>query len=472
MPKDYFEDIAPPLAKSAEKASTALTPASVSIKSREQKSALPRSAPPPPSPVVGVGDRSIRNIASSRSRLRQAPPPVSPPPNMWNTGGMAQAVTKHSRWWLWLVALGALLLLGGVLLFANRGTTVTVVPRSHTVVFDASHRYTGYPAASAEAGALAYTLQTFEFEDSAAVPAEGVERVEEKAHGTITIFNEHSASSVRLIKNTRFQTLAGLVFRVPDTVTVPGKSASKAGTISIEVYADSPGEEYNVGPVARFTLPGLKTSPDMYSAVYAKSDTPFSGGFIGERPRVAPQTLESARANVRARLEEKAVGVQSTDIAGILLPGLYRISFVSESQTTEAGGGVRIHEKAVVMYPVFTPESFSAVVASSIAADAENASVRFTPGAAFSAIADASALGALESGSFPFSLNGQGRIVFNVDAEALTNALAGREKSAFEAISASFPGIETARARVSPFWSGTFPKDPADINIVLESASE
>ena len=470
MPKDYFEDITPAPAKPVRQALSVSSPTPISNK-QEQKSSSTRLALPPAQSIgvgASVGDRSIRNIASPRQRSRQAVPPVSSSPNMWSTQGAAQAVTKHSRWWLWVVAIVALLILGSVLVFAYRPTTVTITPRSHTLVFDASNRYNGYLISDARAGALAYTLKTLEFEDSAAVPAEGVEKVEEKAHGTVKVFNEYSASPVRLIKNTRFQTPDGLIFRVPNTVTVPGKRGLTTGTIAIEVYADLPGEEYNIGPVSRFTLPGLKTSPDMYSTVYAKSDTAFSGGFIGERPQVAPRTLESARADVRARLEEKVAGAQSADTQGIFFPGLYRIIFTSQPHTTEAGGGVRIHEKTVVTYPVFTPESFSSVVASGIAADAENASVRFSPGAAFSATADASALAALASGPFPFSLSGEGTIIFDVDTETFKSALAGREKSAFEAIAKSFPGVEVARARVSPFWSSTFPKDSADILIVFE----
>lgn len=459
MPKDYFEDITPP-------ASTSLkTSSSVPVSQKDsQKSSASRLVQE--SQVRGSTDRSIRDIVPSRPRLRSQPPITSQ--SMWNNEGVAHTIVRHSRWWIWVVAVGALLILGGVLIFAFRPTVVTVTPRAHTVMFDASNRYSAYPVATAPAGSLAYTLETLEFEDSAPVSAEGVERVEEKAHGVITVINEYSASSVRLIKNTRFQTPQGLVFRVPNTVVVPGKKGTVGGSVSVEVYADQPGEQYNIGPVTRFTLPGLKSSPDMFSTVYARSGATFSGGFVGERPRVAPSTLERARAEVRTRLEERAAEALLGEPQGLTIPGLLRTVFVSQSLTSEAGGGVRIHEKATVVFPVFTAETFALVMAKGISADAENAIVRFVPQQTFAATADASALAALETGPFPFSLGGEGTIVFTIDSEALVNALLGREKSAFEAIVSSFPGIETAHARVSPLWTRSFPDDPDSLTIVVE----
>ena len=56
--------------------------------------------------------------------------------------------------------------------------------------------------------------------------------------------------------------------------------------------------------------------------------------------------------------------------------------------------------------------------------------------------------------------------------EKLAAALAGKDKEAFQVISKSFPGIEEARARVQPFWSGRFPEDPESIRIKVEDPTE
>ena len=53
-------------------------------------------------------------------------------------------------------------------------------------------------------------------------------------------------------------------------------------------------------------------------------------------------------------------------------------------------------------------------------------------------------------------------------ARTLARTLAGRDGSAFQTIiNKEFPGIKEAKARIEPFWSNTFPKDPASIRIVV-----
>ena len=66
-----------------------------------------------------------------------------------------------------------------------------------------------------------------------------------------------------------------------------------------------------------------------------------------------------------------------------------------------------------------------------------------------------------------FTLSGAAQLVWNVDAVALAEALAGKEEGAFQAIVAGFPGVEEARARVQPFWKNSFPENPADIRIKI-----
>lgn len=454
MPKDYFEDIP---ASGTTRKESATSGSSVAPKPQEAR----------PVPIRETSsDRSIRNIPSPRARVRVSQPVVET--KQWKTPDVSKTVEHYSRWWIWIAAGVTLLVFFGVLIFAFRPTVVTITPRSHVVVFDVLERFTAYPEASAPAGGLAYTTEIREFEDSAAVASDGIEKVSEKAHGFITVVNEYSSSPVRLIKNTRFQTTAGLVFRVPNTVSVPGKKGTSGGVIEVEVYADQPGSEYNIGPTSRFTLPGLKSTADMYSKVYARSSTSFSGGFVGERPKVDQKTLENARAEVRSRLGERASDALSMQEETLVLSGLMNVVFSSLPQTTEANGGVRIHEKAVATFPVFSSGSFAKTIAGDVMSELDEVKAHFLAGETFSATADAKVLQTLGKGPFTFKLQGDGVITFEVDAEGLQSALAGRDKALFESIVASFAGIQTARAKVGPFWSKTFPDDPSLIKIILE----
>ena len=422
-------------------------------------------------------ERSIRNIQSARIRpirggasngasmSRTAP---ARPPNMNDYEPSRQ---KRGRWGMWIAALVAcIVLIGAGALVFFPSTTISVSPHTQVVPLDAATPFIAYPAASAASGSISYTVVSQSYDDSAVVAASGVEEAQEKATGTITVYNEYSDSPVRLIKNTRFQSPDGHVFRIPASVDVPGRKGGTPGTIQVTVFADQTGESYNIAPVDRFTLPGLKSTADMYAKVYAKSTTKFEGGFSGERPAVPPATLEAARSEMRARLNEKTKELAQTVPQGLLaFPGLANVTFETLPPTSEPGGGVRIHERATIVLPVFTEALFAQAIAQAVSASAEGQSISLRFAGNVSAQAS-STLAQQEMGEKPlgFSLSGSGQLVWNVDAQALAEALSGREESAFETIIQGFPAVEEARARITPFWKHAFPLDPSKIKVTIE----
>lgn len=368
--------------------------------------------------------------------------------------------------WLWGGSALALLVLGALALVALRPTTVTVIPRSHTVFFDDTARFVAYAADTAATGTLSFTIEESTYEDSQLVAAKGVERVEERASGNVTVYNEYSSAPVRLLKNTRFETPDGLIFRAPAEVLVPGRKGTTPGEITITVFADAPGEKYNVGPISRFTLPGLKSS-SMYSKVYARSTSAMSGGFAGERPAAEKSALDAAVSEIRGRLEEKAraaVGEVGADEAAFF--DLARLTYESLPATMEGEGNVRITERLRVELPIFPGDMFAHVVAESVSAGAEEGSIVLKPLEGLSAHTETKIFSA--TSPLTFALSGQAQLVWKVDTEELAQALAGRDESAFQTIVEGFSSIEEAHARIEPFWSNSFPNDPSDIKIKVK----
>ncbi len=124
--------------------------------------------------------------------------------------------------------------------------------------------------------------------------------VNQKAQGEITIYNNYSDAPQVLIKNTRFQTEDGKIFRISDSITVPGKNGNNPGTIKIKVSADTYGKEYNIGPTD-FKIPGFKGTA-RYDAFYAKSDTQMSGGASGIVQIVSEADIENANSELKPKL--------------------------------------------------------------------------------------------------------------------------------------------------------------------------
>jgi len=152
-------------------------------------------------------------------------------------------------------------------------------------------------------------LKKVEIEEKIArtFPATGEKQLNEKARGTITIYNEYSSEPQTLVATTRFSSPDGKIFRIPHSVVVPGAKIEEgkivASGIDVEVVADQPGPEYNIGPT-KFTIPGFKGSPK-YAGFYAESKTPMTGGATGKVKVVLAEDLEKAQEELVQQLEKK-----------------------------------------------------------------------------------------------------------------------------------------------------------------------
>jgi len=143
---------------------------------------------------------------------------------------------------------------------------------------------------------------------------------EEKAEGTIRIFNDYSTSSQPLVATTRFVSDEGKLFRLVEKVVVPGQSMEKGklvpGFVDALVRADAAGPDYNIG-ASTFSIPGFAGTLK-YTVFYAKSSLAMAGGFKGESLAVSSEDLENAKKSLTAEVKEKINNV----FKNRALPGL------------------------------------------------------------------------------------------------------------------------------------------------------
>ena len=469
MAKDYFQDIVPP-EEDAPRPSKAQNTKSIPI-----KTTAPAAESVAREDTLNTSDRSIRNINVPERPMRTSRPSVDPAPRPQQfSGGLPPKPIrpKTSRTWLWVGLVAFIVLIAGAAVFFLRKTTVTVTPRSHVVVFDQNSDFTAYPASSGATSSalLMYSTVSSDLQESEVVPASGSQHVETKAQGNITVYNDYSSSAVKLIANTRFQSPTGLIFRTPNDIVVPGKVGSTPGKVSVTVFADQAGDQYNLGPTSRFTVPGLQSTPAMYSNIYAQSSASTTGGFIGDQPAADPAAVQNAITDLRSKLQADAQSAANADqnASTIVFPELMQVTYQDLPQTSEAGGGARINEQAHIVIPEFNAQSFSQAIASNVSADAQGSTLYFVPGEGFSANLAQSASTTLGTDPITFALFGNATLVWQVDTNALTAALAGKSDSAFNTIVSGFPSIQEAKARIEPFWNSTFPQNAADIQVVVQ----
>lgn len=445
MTKEYFQDIVPPTGGGQKKHKA---PASEEVDTEDMQS---------------EGGRGIRNIGVSRTRQRMNDRLVDAPRMR-----LKSPVSGVPHWVMGIAGAALVVLVGGYFLFAFRQTTVTVVPRTQSVTFDAGTPFNAFPVTSSAAGALGYTVETRDLEESATatVPEGSKPQQPHKAAGTVTAVNSYSAQPVRLVKNTRFQTPDGLIFRAPSDIVIPGKKGANPGTVSVTLIADEDGSKYNVGPVDKLTVPGLKSTPAMYAGVYAKATAAMTGGADATAGAAAINTtISDLRTKLQKEAEDAATSLTGTST--IAFPGLIQVTYQDVPAEGDSSTSVTVKEQAHVQIPVFDRIAFSRVVAQLVTADAETGSFDLVGGTGFGSTPTASST-ALGTDPLVFAMHGSASLVWEVDTGALATALAGRDQGAFQTIITGFPGVQEAHARIEPFWKKTFPSDPKKIVITVQ----
>jgi hypothetical protein len=137
----------------------------------------------------------------------------------------------------------------------------------------------------------------------------GKETEENKAQGTLRVYNNYSEKVQVLVANTRFISSDGKLFYSQERVTVPGQkqegNRTVPGQITVSVMAAEAGEQYNIDKKVKFSIPGLQGTP-MYSSIYAENVQAIAGGHLGELPKIMSEDLASAKEVLIQDILEKS----------------------------------------------------------------------------------------------------------------------------------------------------------------------
>lgn len=362
-----------------------------------------------------------------------------------------------------IVVLALALVVIALLFFVQ--TTVVVTPHEEPITLANNVTFTGY--AEPEGDELGFTTYTNSIEKSTSLSATKTTYVERYASGVITIRNNYDSAPQRLIKNTRFESADGKIYRVRNSVTVPGKTGETPGTIDVTVYADVAGDSYNLSS-GTFTVPGLKGDPrfDAFSAVIK---TPITGGFVGNEPTVDEAELERTRTVLRTELETELLAAAQSAIEAdhVFFKNLASITY-EQSQSAGEGGTLTVTERGTIALPVFEKNAFTRTLLETAVASAREGAVTLESYDALTIKRVGEPTTMTETGVVQFTAEGEARVVWNIDTNSLANALAGKHQSVLTSVSAGYPGIERASATIRPFWKTSFPNDATKIKITTE----
>ncbi len=354
------------------------------------------------------------------------------------------------------------------------GATIELTPKHTKLTLD---RAVFAAQKDPTADSLSYSVMQVEDTEQKVVPATGTRSVTVKASGKIVVYNAYSTSVQRLIKNTRFQVPTGKIYRINESIVVPGMKTSGGkttpGSVAAVVYADEPGPAYNSDPVD-FTIPGLKSDPERYKNIYARSNGPISGGQEGVVKSVSDADMKSAKDELRITLETKLRSKARGNLTDsqVSFENSYLISFDDPALVQDAGGDANaatIAEKGILSAIVFNRDALAKEIAKKQVANYQ--------GGGFSApqLGDTLKLtmdqitldDLMRSSTLSFTLTGVADLVSRIPVDEIVKTLAGTQKRAFNSILAQENSVEYAKADISPFWRSSFPTDPKRIKVVV-----
>jgi hypothetical protein len=326
---------------------------------------------------------------------------------------------------------------------------------------------------------LSYEILTLEATSEAQVEASGQIQIQEQATGVITI-SKTTPGAQRLIKNTRFRTPAGLIYRIPESVVVPGAVRNEAdsltpGTIQTEVFADEVGEKYNIDANISFDIPGFQEdgSTALFEAITAENSQPFTDGFDGPQFQIDESELSTARQALQIDLRNNLLARIETEKPAdfIAFPDAVAITY-NQLPAVEYGEDlVTIKEQAILQIPLFQTTDFGSFLAQETIATYEGNPVRVDDPSVLkfsytSATTSRSVIA--NEPSLSFNLSGKPLLIWEYDIESLKSDLVTLPKTAINNAVLAYPGIDGARVRITPFWQRTFPEDPEDILVIEE----
>jgi len=379
-----------------------------------------------------------------------------------------------------LVLLALVAGFGFVFLGKMSSATISVVLQNEYADINSDIKAYKEPPSNGVAGAV-FEVMRLDAEESSPVTATGVAKGGQKASGKIIIYNNYSSVPQKLIATTRFETKDGKTYRIPLAVVVPGM-----GSVETIVYADAPGENYNIG-LAEFTVPGLKGNP-RYEKVYAKSKTEMTGGSSGNARIVRQEDIASAKSEASAQIKKKLTEAflkQKPD-GYLLYDGAIKIEYVDNSGNPKAGdivsGGTSLFYKtkgSAVGY-LLKKDSLSKALVKSNAKkltgkvdEGDDVGVDNLEALKMELVsADLPVKADSQIKEIAVNISGNAHFVWNLDAIKLAGVLAGQKIKDYSAVLSGYPNIKKASAVSKPSWWYKLPSNPSKIKISVTAGKK
>lgn len=357
-----------------------------------------------------------------------------------------------------------IMLVAGIALYTYvfDSATITIVPKYKDL--NEIDKVIMFSKDGSDQNGVPFTIQSVSSSKSKTLPLSESRKIEAKASGKIIIYNEYDSSPQKLIKNTRFESVKGKIYRINQSVEVPGKKGGTPGSLEVTVYADSNGAEYNVTDTT-FSIPGFKGTA-RENAFYAKSKGVITGGSSGTASAVSLADLNAAKDSLALELS-KEIQVQAQAIkkeGTVPLYGALEITY-EDNQDEILSGQTAVYKVTGTGNIMLANSTKLAEAIAKNFADYDRAPVKLTyvDTLVFTRKQTDSILEG--STSIPVLIEGKPRVVWESDTDAIKEMIKGKDRDEFKSLMKSISSIDTAEVNFSPLWLSHFPSELSKLKV-------
>ena len=301
-------------------------------------------------------------------------------------------------------------------------------------------------------------------------PATGKKQVSNKAVGVITIYNSYSSDAQTLIQNTRFLSPDGKIFLLTKKIIVPGAKISEGkiipSSIDANVIAEKAGEEYNVGPVKLFSIPGFKGTPK-YQAFYGESKNSMSGGFVGEVLYPTSSDIADATKKIKENLQSVLDTILRAQISSDfkILDGASSFSITKQTNNTDIDKDGNFSILAEAQYTIIAFKEADLLEVLKQKSEEENNNIYEVKS---HTLEYGIARMDTASGRMSFPVTYKSVLSYKIDANKLKIDILGKNETDLKKIIFSLPGLDTVNISLWPFWVKKVPTNQNKVNIAVD----
>ena len=295
----------------------------------------------------------------------------------------------------------------------------------------------------------------------------GEKKIEKKATGVVSIYNAFSSKSQPLVATTRLLTPDGKLFRLTDNITVPGAKIVdgeiEPSSIEAKVIADNPGDEYNIGPVERFSIPGFQGT-SKYKGFYGASSSNMDGGFVGVVSFPTDEDADKAKTETEDKLQETLEAFSSNNVPEgfVVLSDASRVSIdkIEIVENLEEKGKFSVYGEGKLETIAFPKKSFD-----SLLENEASSQIGFSVALEEDRVSFNDVVSDIESGTLSFKASWNGVATRFIDNSSIKEEIKGKDSDDLKNYITSLDGVASAKISFWPFWVKKSPENISKINI-------